>query len=399
MTVDTSGQQQRAAGVSLLRDPKVRAVFFQLLVIALFLTFVIYIGLNTADNLEKRGIASGFGFMSQPAGFDIGIVLLVDYNAQTSTHADVLLIGIINTLAISLCGIVLATIIGFIFGVLRLSKNWVVNKIATVYIEVIRNIPLLVQLMFWYFAVLSVMPRVRDSIQVSDGVYFNNRGLYFPSIIPEGSFWVIVAAFAIAVLASIGVKRWATKRQDLTGKPFPVLITSVLLIILLPFIGAALAGFPFTIESPNLGKFNIVGGWVFEPEFLALLLGLSIYTGAFIAEIVRAGINAVSHGQTEAAHSLGLSPARTTRLVVLPQALRVIIPPLTSQYLNLTKNSSLAAAIGYADITAMFAGTSLNQTGQAIEVIALTMAFYLVISLSISMFMNWYNARIALVER
>jgi len=253
--------------------------------------------------------------------------------------------------------------------------------------------------MFWYFAVLSVMPLIKDSIQIGDNIYFNNRGLNFPSIIPQDGAWVTFAAFAVAIIIAILVGKWAHKRQDATGQQFPTGIVSLLLIIGLPVLAALATGIPFERELPVLGRFNLTGGWVFEPEYLALLFGLSIYTGAFIAEIVRAGINSVNHGQTEAAHSLGLSTGLTTRLVVLPQALRVIIPPLTSQYLNLLKNSSLATAIGYADITAMFAGTSLNQTGQAIEVIAITMAFYLCISLSISMFMNWYNARIALVER
>ncbi|MFT6557731.1 amino acid ABC transporter permease [Sneathiella sp.] len=398
MTVDATSQQQ-GAGVSMFRDPKVRAVFFQILVIALFLAFVLYVGNNTIDNLEKRGIASGFGFLSQPSGFGIGIVVLMDYNAQTSTHGDVLLIGIINTLTVSIAGIILATIIGFIFGVLRLSKNWIVNKIAAVYIEVIRNIPLLVQLLFWYFAVLSVLPVVKDSIRISDNLIINNRGAYFPSVVPEPGFWVVPVCFAVGIIATFFVRRWAHKRQDETGEQFPVFLTGLGLILGLPIIGALIMGVPFTFAYPSASRFNITGGWVLEPEFLAMVFGLSIYTGAFIAEIVRSGINAVSHGQTEAAHSLGIRPNLTMRLVVLPQALRVIVPPLTSQYLNLTKNSSLATAIGYSEITAIFAGTSLNQTGQAIEIIAMTMAFYLTISLLISMFMNWYNKRIALVER
>ncbi len=398
MSVDATAQQQ-GAGVSLLRDPKVRAVFFQVLVIVLFAAFVFYVGNNTIVNLEKRGIASGFGFLSQPAGFGIGIVVFMDYVAQTSTHGDVLIIGVINTLTVSLSGIILATILGFFFGVLRLSKNWIVNKIATVYIEVIRNVPLLVQLLFWYFAVLSVLPVVRDSIKIGDNLIINNRGVYFPSIIPESGFAIIPVAFVIGIIASIFMSKWAHKRQDETGQQFPVFFASVGLILGLPIIAALISGLPFGFEYPKASRFNIGGGWVLEPEFLALLIGLSIYTGAFIAEIVRSGINAVSHGQTEAAHSLGIRPNITMRLVILPQALRVIVPPLTSQYLNLTKNSSLATAIGYPEITAIFAGTSLNQTGQAIEIIAMTMAFYLSISLLISMFMNWYNKRIALVER
>ncbi|MCR9212582.1 MAG: amino acid ABC transporter permease [Proteobacteria bacterium] len=396
MTTDVQGL---GAGDSKLRDPRVRAVIYQVLVIAIFVAFVAYVGHNTAVNLEKRGIASGFGFLSQPSGFGIGIVLLMDYSSQTSTHFDVLLIGIINTLAVSLSGIFLATIIGFVFGVLRLSKNWVVNKIAAVYIEVVRNIPLLVQLLFWYFAVLGVMPLVKNSFTLGESFLINNRGIYFPSIIPTSGFWLIPVAMLVAIVLWVAIGKWARKRQDLTGETFPVFWAGLGVFIALPVIAAFVMGLPYDIGSPTLGRFNISGGWALEPEFLALLIGLAVYTGAFIAEIVRSGINSVSHGQTEAAHSLGIRPSRTMRLVILPQALRVIVPPLTSQYLNLVKNSSLATAIGYADITAIFAGTSLNQTGQAIEVIGITMLFYLSISLIISMFMNWYNKRIALVER
>ncbi len=396
MTADVSGQ----AGVSMWRDPKIRAVFFQVLVISIFLAFVFYVGNNTVENLEKRGIASGFGFLTQPAGFGIGIVVLMDYNAQTSTHTDVLMIGIINTLLVSFSGIILATIIGFIFGVLRLSNNWVVNKIAAIYIEIVRNIPLLVQLLFWYFAVLSVLPLVKESFQFGDSPFFvNNRGINFPSIIPEPGFWMIWVGLVVGIVAAIAVSRWSSKRQDETGEQFPTFLVCLLLVVGVPVLAALAAGMPFVTEEPKLGRFNIQGGWVLEPEFLALLLGLSIYTGSFIAEIVRSGINSVSHGQTEAAHSLGIKPSLTMRLVVLPQALRVIIPPLTSQYLNLTKNSSLATAIGYPEVVSIFAGTSLNQTGQAIEIIGMTMLFYLTISLTISVFMNWYNKRIALVER
>jgi len=398
MTVDATSQP-RGAGDSILRDPKVRAVFFQILVIVLFLAFVFYVGNNAVVNLEKRGIASGFGFLSQPAGFGIGIVLLVDYNAQVSTHGDVLLIGVINTLAVAVSGILLATLIGFVFGVLRLSNNWIVNKIAMVYIEVVRNIPLLVQLLFWYFAVLSVLPRVKQSINFGDTLFINNRGVNFPSIVPESGFMFVVLAFFVAIIGCVILSKWAHKRQDATGDQFPVLWTSIGILVGLPLIVSFVMGNPMHLDYAALRGFNFQGGWILEPEFLALLIGLSIYTGAFIAEIVRAGINAVSHGQTEAAGSLGLQSGTTMRLVILPQALRVIIPPLTSQYLNLLKNSSLATAIGYADITAIFAGTTLNQTGQAIEVIAITMAFYLSLSLTISMFMNWYNKRIALVER
>ncbi|PHQ72253.1 MAG: amino acid ABC transporter permease [Sneathiella sp.] len=396
MTTDVQGL---GAGDSKLRDPRVRAIIYQILVIVLFVAFVAYVGNNTADNLDKRGIATGLGFLQQPSGFGIGIVLLMDYSSQTSTHFDVLLIGIINTLAVSIAGIFFATLIGFTFGVLRLSKNWVVSRIAYVYIEVVRNIPLLVQLLFWYFAVWGTLPLWKESFQIGDNFYVNNRGINFPSIIPTDGFWLIPVGLLAAIALSVVVSKWARKRQDLTGQPFPVFWASVGMIVILPLIAAIIMGLPFNIDYPTVARFGLRGGWVLEPEFLALLTGLCVYTGAFIAEIVRSGINSVSHGQTEAAHSLGIAPGLTTRLVVLPQALRVIVPPLTSQYLNLLKNSSLATAIGYADITAIFAGTTLNQTGQAIEVIAITMLFYLSISLIISMFMNWYNKRISLVER
>jgi len=395
MTADVTGE----AGVSVWRDPKIRAVFFQVLVISLFLAFVYYIGSNTAANLEKRGIATGFGFLSQPAGFGIGVVVFVDYNAQTSTHADVLLIGIINTLLVAFTGIILATLLGFVVGVLRLSHNLVINKIAATYIEIVRNIPLLVQLLFWYFAIFSGMPSVKDSIKLGDNFLLNIRGFYFPSVIPQSGFWMIWAGLALGIVAAIAVTRWAHRRQDATGQPFPTILASIGLIIGLPIVGALVAGVPFEFEYPKLGRFSLNGGWVLEKEFLALVIGLVTYTGAFIAEIVRSGINSVSHGQTEAANSLGIKSSVTMRLIILPQALRVIIPPLTSQFLNLTKNSSLAVTIGFADIVAIFAGTSLNQTGQAIEIIGITMLFYLTISLSISLFMNWYNKRIALVER
>lgn len=387
------------AKINRFRDPRFRAIGYQVIVILLIAAFVWYVGHNTAINLNKRGISSGFGFLSQPAGFGIGIVLLMDYSSQTSTHFDVLLIGIINTLAVSLAGIFLATLTGFLFGIMRLSSNWMISKIATVYIEVVRNIPLLVQLMFWYFAVLVVLPVVGDSYRLGESFFVNNRGVNFPAMIPTDGFWVLPVSLLVAIVLSIVIARWSRRRQNLTGQLFPVLWTSIGLIIILPIFAAFVMGHPFDMSYPEFGRFSIRGGWSFEPEFLALLFGLSIYTGAFIAEIVRSGINSVSHGQSEAAHSLGLRPGMTTRLVVLPQALRVIVPPLTSQYLNLIKNSSLATAIGYADVTALFAGTSLNQTGQAIEVIFITMLFYLSISLLISMFMNWYNTHIALVER
>lgn len=395
----SSDAQSSAPRVSLWNDPKKRAWIYQGIVVLAFLIFAGYIINNTADNLEKRGIASGFGFLQSPAGFDVGMSPFLKYEASKATHGTVLIVGILNTLLVAVTGIVIATILGFIIGVLRLSPNWLISRMAYCYVEVLRNIPLLLQLLFWYFAVLGTLPSKRDSISLFDTFFLNIEGLFGPLPVPQDGFWMVLVAIAIAVVAIVCIKKWAQKRQDETGQPFPTFTVSIALLIVLPLIGAAIAGFPLEFEHPQKNRFGLRGGMIIYPEFAALVLGLSLYTAAFIAEIVRAGIQAISHGQTEAAYALGVRPTITMRLVVIPQALRVIVPPLTSQYLNLTKNSSLAVAIGGAEIVAIFAGTSLNQAGQAIEIIAITMAFYLAVSLLISMFMNWYNRRIALVER
>ncbi|MDD9929609.1 MAG: ABC transporter permease subunit, partial [Rhodospirillaceae bacterium] len=287
----------------------------------------------------------------------------------------------------------------FIMGVLRLSSNWLISKLAYLYVEITRNIPLLLQLLFWYFAVLGTLPSKRDSISIFDLFFLNIEGLFGPLPLPQDGFWMVGMGLIVAIVAVIFIKKWAQKRQDETGQPFPVFWVSLALLIALPLIGAAITGFPLEFEHPQQNRFGLRGGMIILPEFAALVLGLSLYTAGFIAEIVRAGIQAISRGQTEAAYALGVKPGITMRLIIIPQALRVIVPPLTSQYLNLTKNSSLAVAIGGAEIVAIFAGTSLNQAGQAIEIIAITMAFYLTVSLLISMFMNWYNRKIALVER
>ncbi|MES9967177.1 MAG: ABC transporter permease subunit, partial [Sedimenticola sp.] len=296
-------------------------------------------------------------------------------------------------------GIILATAIGFVMGVARLSRNWLIARIATVYIETFRNIPLLLQIMFWYFAVLQPLPRPKQSISIGESFFLNNRGFYLPSPVFEEGFWLVTVALVLAVVAIVVIARWAHRRQEATGQQFHTVYVSLALLIGLPLLAFLAMGMPLSWDYPALKGFNFKGGLVIIPELAALLLALSIYTGAFIAEAVRSGILAVSHGQTEAAYALGLRPSITLRLVIIPQAMRVIIPQLTSQYLNLTKNSSLATAIGYPDLVAVFAGTTLNQTGQAVEVIAMTMAVYLTISLTISMFMNWYNKRKQLVER
>ncbi len=378
-------------------DPVYRGIFFQILVLGAVVLFGLYIFDNTTANLERQGIASGFGFMETTAGFGI-ITHLIEYSEESS-YGRAFLVGLFNTLLVSFIGIVLATFLGLFIGIARLSSNWLIAKMATIYIEVIRNIPLLLQIFFWYFAVLRSVPAPRNSVELADTFFLNNRGLYSPAPIFESGFSAIPIALLIAIVAVILLARWARKRQEATGQPFHTVYVSTAIIIGLPLLAALATGMPLSWEYPELKGFNFVGGLVMIPEFVALLLALAIYTAAFIAEIVRAGIQSVSHGQTEAAYSLGVKPGVTLRLVILPQALRVIIPPLTSQYLNLAKNSSLAAAIAYPDLVSVFAGTVLNQTGQAVEVIAITMAVYLTLSLTISLFMNWYNSKMALVER
>ncbi len=378
-------------------DPKYRALFFQTLLVIGLGYFLITIVNNTLSNMEARGISTGFAFLSEAAGFGI-LQTLVEFS-ETSTYGRTFLVGLLNTLLISGLGIFFATILGFIMGIARLSHNWLIAKVATLYIEIFRNIPLLLQIFFWYFAVLGALPSVRDSISLGAGIEFNNRGLYMPGPVPEEGFSLVVWLFFIAIISSIFLAKWAKKRQEKTGQQFPVFFTSLGLIIGLPLIAFFLLGSPLGWDQPQLGRFNIEGGISIIPELLALLLALTIYTGTYIAETVRAGINAVNHGQTEAALALGMTRGQTMRLIIIPQAMRVIIPPLTSQYLNLAKNSSLATAVGYPDIVAVFMGTTLNQTGQAVEITMMTMAVYLTISLAISVFMNWFNARVALVER
>jgi general L-amino acid transport system permease protein len=382
---------------ALWNDPRVRSIVYQILTLAGVALFFAYIVENTVTNLRRQGIASGFGFLRQTAGFDVGFSL-IDYTA-VSTYGDAFLVGLLNTLLVAALGIVLATILGFILGIARLSHNWLVGRLATVYIEVIRNIPLLLQLLFWYFTVLQALPHPRESIAVAGTFFLNNRGLNIPRAeFGEGS-GLVLGAIVVAIVAVVVLARWARRRREATGEQFHTVLVALALLIGLPALTFVALGAPVEFEYGEMGRFRLQGGLTLVPEFVALLLGLTIYTAAFIAEIVRAGILAVSHGQVEAARALGLHRGMTLRLVVIPQALRVIIPPLTSQYLNLTKNSSLAVAIGYPDLVAVFAGTVLNQTGQAVECIAITMAVYLTLSLTISAFMNWYNRRMALVER
>jgi len=378
-------------------DPAVRSIFFQTLLLIGVFGFLYYIASNTLDNMAKRGISTGFAFLDYKAGFGI-LMSLIDFT-ESDSYGKTFFVGLLNTLLVSGIGIVFATIMGFIIGVTRLSKNWLLARIAAVYIETFRNIPLLLQILFWYFAVLRSLPSPRQSWSFFDSFFLNVRGLYIPKPVFESGFSLTLIFLAIGIIGAIFVKKWARKRLDATGQPFPVFYTSLGLILGLPVLAFLVTGAPLTWEMPALTGFNFTGGLPIIPELMALGLSLTIYTAAFIAEIVRAGILSVSHGQTEAAHALGLKTGPTLQLVIIPQALRVIIPPLTSQYLNLTKNSSLATAVGYPDLVAVWAGTTLNQTGQAVEIILTTMAVYLTISLSISFVMNIYNKRVALIER
>ncbi|WP_148861138.1 amino acid ABC transporter permease [Marinobacter fonticola] len=378
-------------------DPRVRALVFQAIAIA----GVFWAGWalidNTLANMESRGISTGFGFLDQSAGFGI-IMSLIPYDA-TMSYGRTFWVGLLNTLLVSVMGIVAATILGFIIGVARLSSNWLVAKLALVYVEIFRNIPLLLQIFFWYFAVLRNLPSPRQSVDVGGLLFLNNRGLYLPEPVAQPGFAWVTAAIVIAIAAVVGIRVMAKRRQMATGKIFPTVKVSAAVLIGLPLVTYLLAGGPIVWEIPELKGFNFGGGMTLIPELAALWFALSIYTASFIAEIVRSGILAVSKGQTEAAQALGLRSGMTLRLVVIPQAMRVIIPPLTSQYLNLMKNSSLATAIGYPDLVSVFMGTTLNQTGQAVEVVAMTMGVYLTLSLLISLLMNIYNRAVALKER
>ncbi|MTI07992.1 amino acid ABC transporter permease [Roseibium denhamense] len=396
---------QAPARASLVNDPKVRGLFYQVLLIGTLIFFGYFIVSNTIANLERQNIASGWGFLDISAGFGTSQAL-VDYT-ESSSYGRAIFVGFLNTLFVAVVGIFFATIIGFIVGIARLSNNWVVRQISYWYVELVRNVPLLLQIFFWYFAVLRAVPDKRDKWSFGfENFHLNITGLYGPKPVWEPGSAFIGYALIIAIAATFFIAKWAKKRQDATGQQFPIFRTALGLIICLPVITYLMTGMPMYLEHPNFVEegpilrrgFELGVGARLIPEFLALTAALAIYTAAFIAEIVRAGIQAVNHGQTEAAHALGLRNSPTLRLVIIPQAMRVIIPPLTSQYLNLTKNSSLAVAIAYPDLVSM-GGTVLNQTGQAIEIIAIWMAVYLSLSLITSAFMNWYNQRMALVER
>ena len=376
-------------------DERSRGLLFQILVVLGLAVVVGVIVANTIANLQRAGLASGFGFLAEQAFFDIN-QRLIEYSS-TSTYGRALVVGFLNTVLVAVSGILAATVIGFFAGVLRLSPNWLLSRVIGAYVEITRNVPLLLQIIFWW-SVLSGLPKVRDSLTIGGAAFLNNRGVRLPSPLLEPGFEWVLAALAAGVVGAVVLSRWAKRRQMQSGQATPSGLIGLALILGLPVAAFWIAGAPIEWDMPERTRFNFRGGFNVTPELVALWFALSTYTGAFISEIVRAGILSVGKGQTEAAHALGLSARQTMRLVVVPQALRVIIPPLTSQYLNLTKNSSLAIAIGYQDLVSI-GGTILNQSGQALEVVGIWMAVYLSLSLLTSAFMNWYNRHIALVER
>lgn len=382
-------------------DERVRSIFYQLLTAAVVGWAGWYLFTTTANNLEVRGMASGFGFLGVEAGFDPDFKLIA-YEPGVGTYRDIFFIGILNTLYISILAIIASTLLGFTIGVMRLSKNWLISKVALAYVEVFRNTPLLIQIIFWYTGIFSVLPKVRNSLDLSAGaevVLLNNRGLYVAWPIPGDLFWMTTMAFIIAIAVVIVYRYWAKKHREATGKISPVFLPSAALIILLPGIVFLMTGSPLSWDVPILEGFNFIGGAELPPAFLALVVALTIYHAAYLAESVRAGILSVSSGQSDAAMSIGLPQKRVMSLVIIPQAMPAIVPPMISLWMNVVKNSSLAIAIGYPDLVSVFMGTSLNQIGHAIEIVGMTMAFYMFVSLSISALLNIYNKRVQLVER
>lgn len=383
----------------LWRNKESRGVIIQILTMVIVFGLLAVIARNVVINLEAVGKEFSFDFLFWPAGYDIGFSPFIEYTNK-STHFMSGVVGLLNTLLIAFWGCILATILGFIIGIMRLSSNWLVSRVSYIFVEFVRNVPVLIHILAIYAIVVTILPSTKQAISLGGDLFFlSNRGFYIPApIFESGSGWV-----GIVLLISIGLviafKRWAKRIQDNTGRIYPVFWVSLAILTVLPSLALVAMGTPISWDIPALKGFNFRGGMAIKPEFIALWLGLSYYTAAFIAEIVRAGILAVSHGQTEAARALGVRPNRTLQLIIVPQALRIIVPPLCSQYLNLTKNSSLAIAIGYMDITATLGGISLMQTGKEMETMLIVMGIYLIISLLISSFMNWFNSRIKLTER
>jgi len=395
MAVETLDSTTRPK-VAPWNDPVVRGWAFQIVIVGLVGLLAWFLVTNTLENLARQKIASGYDYLSREAGFEIGDSM-IPYS-PASTYARAILVGMLNTLKVAVLGIVLSTILGTLLGIGRLSPNWLLSKICEWYVEAFRNVPLLLWLFLFYKLISEAFPGPRQAISLLGSLFLSNRGLYFPVPLADPIHHWMAVGLLVGVVAAFVVKRWAKRRQEATGLPFPTIRAAIALVIGVPLVVWLLGGAPHHMSWPELKGFNFQGGTVIQPEFTALLVGLVIYTSAFIAEIVRSGILALNKGQSEAASALGLSRSQSMRLVLLPQALRVIVPPMTSQYLNITKNSSLAIAIGYPDLVAAV-NVTINQTGQAIENILIIMAAFLTVSLGISAFMNWYNKRIALRER
>ena len=399
-TVDqrsVTAQREPNVLLKLWRNKETRSVIIQIVTMALLFAFFAYIINNAVLNLQALGKTFSFDFLKEPASYDINQTL-IEYTSRSS-HARAMLVGILNTALVAVCGVILATVLGFVLGVIRLSNNWLASRIVYVFIEFTRNVPVLLHILLIHGIMVHFLPLPKQAISIGDALFLSNRGVYAPRAEFHDGFAFTVAAFLIAVVGAILFRRWAKKVQEDTGKIYPVFLICTGVIIGLPLVVFLISGSPLTWELPKMGRFNLQGGVMMLPEFLALWLALSLYTSAFIAEIVRSGIMAINKGQWEAAGALGIRRNRVLQLVIIPQALRVIIPPLASQYLNLTKNSSLAIAIGYMDIVATIGGITLMQTGKEMETMIIVLLLYLSFSLVISAFMNWYNKRIALVER
>ncbi|MFC1659531.1 amino acid ABC transporter permease [Pseudomonadota bacterium] len=376
-------------------NPKIRAIFIQSLIVIIFALFFLYINENITHNLHKRGIKSGFDFLGTQAGFDI-IMSIIPYDS-TSTYGRVFVVGLLNTILVSVAGIFFATILGFLAGIGSLSNNWLIHKLSVVYVNIFRNVPLLLQIMFWYFLLISTLPEVKNTIILGEIFYFNTQGILTPKLIFGNNFLFVFIVFILSIFIVISLNRVNKRFDKKFSKRIPLFWIDILIIIFLPILAFLVLDSPVSLKHPQLGSFRYSGGFKIIPEFLALCFALTIYTGAYISEQVRAGILSVSYGQIEAAKTIGLNKFMILRFVTIPQAMKVITPPLISQYLNLIKNSSLAATIGYPDLVSIFMGTTLNQSGQAIEIVFITMCVYLSLSLLTSAFLNWYNKKI--VER
>jgi general L-amino acid transport system permease protein len=388
-------KRPRRKGGDWWNDAHVRSLLYQGGVLAAVLLVIGWFAANAIDNLSRAGIATGFGFLGREAGFGIG-ESVVEYS-PASSYGRAIYVGLLNTIKISIVGCVLTTFLGTFLGILRLSSNPLLARLMSAYVEFVRNVPLLLQLFFWY-ALITQLPQPRQAYVLFDSVFLSNRGIKVPGLVVDSTHWIVAFALIVGIVAAVVVGRWARRRQEATGVRFPILPIGAGLILGLPLFAGLVVGAPFEVEFPELKGFNFSGGMTLSPEFAALLIGLTIYTSSYVAEIVRGGIQAVGKGQWEAASALGFKRGSVLRLIVLPQSLRIIIPPMTSIYLSYVKNSSLAIAIGYPDLVSV-SNTAMNQTGQAVETIAIFMTIYLVISLLISAFMNWYNKHIALQER